>query len=485
MKKKSIMKVAALFLTGILMAVTVPNSLWNKTVYAAENETSSQIAAQTSQTSITTDGDTISTKSISGLPNGIQTLGVEETITLKAIVATSNGESASSTWLAPSGHVLDAVPQEDGSLQIKAVGPGTAYVTAVSGVKTKTVKYNVKQAVKTVDTSVNSITLGSSEKYRFCLTPDAPTTDKFYFESSDKRICSVDQKGLIKAKKTEGSATITVYAYDKKSEKKNRPVARVNVKVESNKAAEVSVTDASINYLGNKELYVGEMGYISTLLNGGANNGGAGVKYTMDRKGIVKIDSYGHLTAKKVGVVTITAKCKDKTDSIILTVKQPLKLYKVNKSYAKVKAPMSGMTSKMVTFTVKINPTSKYFINDGGKVSWTVASKDTGIRLISDDGMGKAVFEVPSGSSDTIVTATISDPVSGKSYSTDCMIDTDSTIQNASEGNRYVLNVNTKRFHLPDCSSVDEMYDKNRKDVIMSREEIINQGYTPCKRCNP
>lgn len=165
------------------------------------------------------------------------------------------------------------------------------------------------------------------------------------------------------------------------------------------------------------------MGYISTLINGGSNNGGAAVKYTMDNKGIVKIDTYGHVTAKKAGTVTITATCGGMVDSVTLTVKQPLKLYKVNKSYVKVPAPKEGKSSKKVTFTVRTNPTAKKFIDGGGKVVWTVTSKDTSISLKSDDGKGKAVFEIPSGALDTIVTAKISDPVTGKSYSTDCMID--------------------------------------------------------------
>jgi len=49
----------------------------------------------------------------------------------------------------------------------------------------------------------------------------------------------------------------------------------------------------------------------------------------------------------------------------------------------------------------------------------------------------------------------------------------------------YVLNTNTKKFHYPDCSSVSDMSPKNRKDVNSSRDEIISQGYVPCKRCNP
>lgn len=49
----------------------------------------------------------------------------------------------------------------------------------------------------------------------------------------------------------------------------------------------------------------------------------------------------------------------------------------------------------------------------------------------------------------------------------------------------YVMNTNTKKFHKPYCSSVKDIKDKNRRDTTLSREEIISQGYTPCKRCNP
>ena len=54
-----------------------------------------------------------------------------------------------------------------------------------------------------------------------------------------------------------------------------------------------------------------------------------------------------------------------------------------------------------------------------------------------------------------------------------------------SEGSSYVLNNHTMKFHRPDCSSVKEISLKNREDVITTREELISQGYCPCKRCNP
>lgn len=49
----------------------------------------------------------------------------------------------------------------------------------------------------------------------------------------------------------------------------------------------------------------------------------------------------------------------------------------------------------------------------------------------------------------------------------------------------YVLNTNSHKFHLPGCESVETISAKNRKDVNESREQIISEGYEPCKRCKP
>ena len=49
----------------------------------------------------------------------------------------------------------------------------------------------------------------------------------------------------------------------------------------------------------------------------------------------------------------------------------------------------------------------------------------------------------------------------------------------------YILNVNTKKFHYPSCSSVKQMSDKNKQTYTGSRDDLISQGYDPCKKCNP
>lgn len=59
------------------------------------------------------------------------------------------------------------------------------------------------------------------------------------------------------------------------------------------------------------------------------------------------------------------------------------------------------------------------------------------------------------------------------------------SVSQESRETTYVLNTNTKKFHYPTCSSVDDMKEKNKQIYTGSREEVINMGYVPCKRCNP
>lgn len=49
----------------------------------------------------------------------------------------------------------------------------------------------------------------------------------------------------------------------------------------------------------------------------------------------------------------------------------------------------------------------------------------------------------------------------------------------------YILNTNTMKFHVPYCKSVKQIKDKNRQEYTGTRDEIISQGYAPCKNCNP
>lgn len=53
------------------------------------------------------------------------------------------------------------------------------------------------------------------------------------------------------------------------------------------------------------------------------------------------------------------------------------------------------------------------------------------------------------------------------------------------EVHSYVLNTNTRKFHVPGCSSVGKIKAANRQDVETTRSDVLSQGYEPCKKCNP
>lgn len=49
----------------------------------------------------------------------------------------------------------------------------------------------------------------------------------------------------------------------------------------------------------------------------------------------------------------------------------------------------------------------------------------------------------------------------------------------------YVLNNKSMKFHIPDCSGVENIGKSNRKKYTGTREDLIDKGYKPCGTCNP
>jgi len=63
--------------------------------------------------------------------------------------------------------------------------------------------------------------------------------------------------------------------------------------------------------------------------------------------------------------------------------------------------------------------------------------------------------------------------------------DTGTTTTTEPSEQTYILNTSTHKFHYPDCSSVKQMSEANKKSFTGSRDTLISEGYEPCKRCNP
>lgn len=49
----------------------------------------------------------------------------------------------------------------------------------------------------------------------------------------------------------------------------------------------------------------------------------------------------------------------------------------------------------------------------------------------------------------------------------------------------YIANVNTGKFHYPNCSSVSRMKESNKAYYTCTRDEMLAMGYVPCQKCYP
>ena len=54
-----------------------------------------------------------------------------------------------------------------------------------------------------------------------------------------------------------------------------------------------------------------------------------------------------------------------------------------------------------------------------------------------------------------------------------------------SENMEYAINISSRKFHLPECTSVEKAKPENIKYWTCTREELIEDGYSPCGVCKP
>ena len=364
-------------------------------------------------------------KSIFFDKNSAQTLTLpEDGSAIEETVSVTN--DAPVNWLLNNTDIAEISKEAEGSITLKIKNPGTFFLTACSGKAVKSIKYTVKQSVVSVNASVKEVTVRKGEFYRLSYTPDRVNTNtfKWFVEDEGKAYCSVGKfTGILKGREvTTEPVKVVIAAYDGGIEIA-RDTVLVNVtEPEDEKINRIECTELRINLAGgSRTMSVGSMALVTADIVPVNCNIGKPVNFKSS--GAVKVDKYGHVTAKKYGKGYVWVKCGDATSSKIeFNVKEPLKTMKVNKLKVSVKEPAEGKT-KSVSFKLLTSPSCKNLISRGGKVSWKVYG-DTD-KVILDEKKskdGKGVFIVKPGAEDTYVTVTVKDGVSQTVYSIDCMI---------------------------------------------------------------
>ena len=194
-----------------------------------------------------------------------------------------------------------------GKMSARKTGTVKITVTLRSG-KTAWFKVKVqKSAVKTskITGISKKVTLNKGKKYTLkpVLTP-VTTLDKVKYSTSNKKVATVNSRGLIVAKGA-GRATITVTAGSKK--------AKIVVTVPKVKTTKITGVKTSLTLKRGKSYRIRAKAY--------PTNTDEKITYTSSNKKIATVTSKGVIKAVKKGKVTITVKSGRKSIKMQLTVK--------------------------------------------------------------------------------------------------------------------------------------------------------------------
>lgn len=162
--------------------------------------------------------------------------------------------------------------------------------------------------VKAVDkvTGKSTITLTKGKKATLKVTVSGKNlkakNKKVSYKTSNKKIATVNSKGVITAKKKTGSAKITVTSKTNKKKK-----ATVKVKVVAGKVTKVKLNKTKLS------LQAGKTSTLKATVSTKGKKPNKTIKWISSKTSVATVSSKGKVTAKNAGTTTITAKATDGT----------------------------------------------------------------------------------------------------------------------------------------------------------------------------
>ena len=293
--------------------------------------------------------------------------------TLTATVSPSDATDKTVTWSTSNAEVATV---EGG--RVKAVGGGTATITAKAGDKSATCAVTVKVPVESVTLDKPSLDMTEGDEAQLAATvkPDDASDKTVTWSSDNADIASVDNTGKVKAVK-EGRATITAKAGDK--------TATCAVKVARRL---VPATGISV-YPAQLEVYVGEYEYVSANVT--PSNSTDSPEWSTSNASIATVNTAGKVTGVAPGTATVTAKVGEFSATCAVTVKAVIEVESITLSET-TKSLTKGET---FTLTAAITP------DEATYKTLTWKSDKPGVATVDGNGKVTAV-----GGGDATITAT-------------------------------------------------------------------------------
>ena len=311
-------------------------------------------------------------------------MSVGDKATLVVTIIPSDATNKHIIWT--SNDTSIATVDEDGV--VNALNEGNVIITAKTQDGSKEANCNVIVKKVTIIVSIDSVSLnkstlnlevGQEEILLANISPADATNKEITWISSDKKVATVNSKGIVKGIK-EGKATITVITKD--GSKK----ASCDVTVKKAPTSFVSVNTIRLNK-SNLDIDLGSKEQLSVIFEP-SNATNKEVTWTSSNTSIATVDTNGVISALKEGKATITVTTKDgnKKASCEVTI-LPITTSVAVQSVSLDKTSLSIKEGDKVTLKATINPSTA----TNKEVTWT--SSNTSIATVDTNGAISALKE--------------------------------------------------------------------------------------------
>ena len=316
-----------------------------------------------------------------------------DTATLTATVEPAEAADEEVTWTSSDE---DVATVEDGV--VKAVGKGTATITAAAGGKSATCEVSVADPVKTISLYDITVLIGEEKEISYACDPEGEISNIKY-TSSDPNVFTVEGekvKGV-----GAGTATLTMTAAN-----------AGNAKLEA--TCEVTVTDKAIAAtavtLGDTAIELEVDGTKTLIAKLTPADSTDRIAWTSSDPTVATVDAAGKVTALKVGEATITAKANENASATC-------KVTVTAKTVAVTSVTLDKETAEVAEGeTVQLTATVKPDDATDKTVTWS--SSDETVATVDNTGKvtavkaGEAVITAKAGTKSAECTVTVTAKVS-------------------------------------------------------------------------